>query len=235
MKKALAMAAAVTLSTILGGSAKAALFEDFDGLNVGAISGQNGWTGEAWSYVARDFTRGGDQFLGLRGANQDVYKALGGMAVADGTTSTLFFRFMPTTPDTNHGIGLSDVAAPAAWGDYEATATASYDSSAAAVTASALLELMWYVGEEDRQRYCLAAEDTLLALAGPAFLTDGSAAASLLRYGTVSRTGAAEVGLIYGDYYFLEALSRYEAVPEPGVMSLLMVSALAGLRRRRAH
>jgi uncharacterized protein (TIGR03382 family) len=38
--------------------------------------------------------------------------------------------------------------------------------------------------------------------------------------------------MIIGDYYFLEALQRYDAIPEPACMTILL-AGLALLQRRR--
>jgi unsaturated chondroitin disaccharide hydrolase len=492
-------ATACLLALLSGGAGRADVIDDFEGLAPGAIHGQNGWSADlAAAAVGRDFTRGGNQFLRLGGADNDVYKSLGAASIPDGQIGTLFFRFMPTSSMANHGIGVTEVAAPTAWAHYRATAlvindgrnakmqgrsggsyidltlgpwnttgasswtsgfypgmlwqtyartgdsawrdaaeartagiesqktndgthdlgfmvgipfglgyeltgnaaykdvvltaagtlatryspvvgaiqswgnkttgkyeviidnmmnlemlfwasnhggsaslydlavqhalttmehfvrpdggtyhvvefdratgqvilkrtaqgynaestwsrgqawglygfTMTYretgdarfletaqaladyfianspeagvpyydfddpanqppwDSSAAAIAASGLLELMFFVEGEDRQRYFEAAEQMLLTLAGPGFLSDGTAFESLLMQGTVAKTGLNRVGTSYGDYYFLEALGRYEAVPEPGATWLLGCAAAAGLvaggRRRRS-
>lgn len=97
------------------------------------------------------------------------------------------------------------------------------DSSAAAVAASGLIELSRHVPtDSDRARYLSAAEDILQCLisydgpdAGmqPDYLcgaeeTDnpGILKAGSLKWGQPNRS------LIYGDYYFLEALARYDAL-----------------------
>ncbi len=102
--------------------------------------------------------------------------------------------------------------------DFDAPGTPSRDSSAAAITASALMELATLVDAPDRQRYTRAGEKILLSLAGPGFLSDGSAFKSLLQHGTTGKNGRHDIGLIFGDYYFLEALERYEA-SRPAVTS----------------
>ena len=86
------------------------------------------------------------------------------------------------------------------------------DTSAAAVMASALIELSQYVGEADRVRYRAFAVKQLRALASPAYFSDGDEIGHfLLKHGVGHKPGNSEVDtpLDYGDYYFLEALLRF--------------------------
>ena len=89
------------------------------------------------------------------------------------------------------------------------------DSSAGAAVASALFELSGYVGSADALRYRAAATQMLDALASPAYLAKGTSSQSALRWavGNLPGNEQIDVGLIYGDYYFLEALSRRPADP----------------------
>ncbi len=106
------------------------------------------------------------------------------------------------------------------------------DSSASALTASALLELMEYVNAADAQRYFHAAETMLEGLADLDVLTNGLDWISILREGSVKK-GQHERGLIYGDYYFIEALQRYEAIiPEPATVFLVLAGTIMTVRRR---
>src|SRR2546425_6955959 len=84
------------------------------------------------------------------------------------------------------------------------------DSSAAAAVASALFELSGYVETSDRQRYLDAANRMLDALASPAYLAEGTSNPAILLHGSgnVPHGQSVDVGLIYGDHYFLEALAR---------------------------
>lgn len=93
------------------------------------------------------------------------------------------------------------------------------DASAAAVMASALIELGTYT--ENRQ-YIDYAVRILKALASPAYLADkGTNANFLLMHSTGSLPHGSEIDtpLNYADYYFLEALVRYRRViaGEPAV------------------
>ena len=83
------------------------------------------------------------------------------------------------------------------------------DSSAAAIACAGLLELNLYVKDI---KYKQAAVNILSSLTGPAYLTDGTDLSSILKRGS-QRYGEAERGLIYGDYYFLEAMLRYLKSP----------------------
>jgi unsaturated chondroitin disaccharide hydrolase len=91
------------------------------------------------------------------------------------------------------------------------------DSSAAAAVASALFELSGFVSDPDRQRYLDAANRMVDALASPAYLAKGTSTPSILLHGVGNLPAgrAIDVGLIYGDYYFLEALLRLQAASAP--------------------
>ena len=85
------------------------------------------------------------------------------------------------------------------------------DSSAAAVTASALQELAGYVEEPRATRYREAAMDMLQSLASPQYSAkDGSDGHFLLKHATGRWQANDEVDatLNYADYYYLEALLR---------------------------
>jgi unsaturated chondroitin disaccharide hydrolase len=87
------------------------------------------------------------------------------------------------------------------------------DSSAAAIAASALLELVTLMNEGDarRQSYWDVALGTLRTLMSTSYLAAGTSSRSILLHGVGDYPHRSEidVGLIYGDYYFLEALLRY--------------------------
>ncbi len=93
--------------------------------------------------------------------------------------------------------------------DFDAP-TVQKDSSAAAAVSSALFELAGYVGAADGQRYRQAASAMLEVLASPAYFDAGATTQSLLLHGTGNYPAGEQidVGLIYGDHYFLEALAR---------------------------
>lgn len=90
------------------------------------------------------------------------------------------------------------------------------DSSAAAAVASALLELSALETDATRRtRYRTAALGMLDSLASPAYLAQGTNSPGLLLHGVGNLPANQEinVSLIYGDYYFLEALLRFNPSP----------------------
>jgi unsaturated chondroitin disaccharide hydrolase len=78
-----------------------------------------------------------------------------------------------------------------------------------------LFELAGFVEGADHDRYLASANHMLDELASPAYLAEGSASASILLHGTfnVPAKKGIDVGLAYGDYYFLEAIARWKAQP----------------------
>ena len=85
------------------------------------------------------------------------------------------------------------------------------DASAAAIAASAFLELSGYVSESDK--YLQAAEHILQSLSSPAYLaTPGTNCNFILMHcvGSIPHGSEIDVPLIYADYYYLEALMRYD-------------------------
>ncbi|MEP4534616.1 MAG: glycoside hydrolase family 88 protein [Cyclobacteriaceae bacterium] len=86
------------------------------------------------------------------------------------------------------------------------------DASAAAIAASALLELQAYTQSPKQENYWNAAETMLVNLSGPEYLTnDGSNGGFLLKHGVghIPQGTEVDVPLTYADYYFLEAMSRF--------------------------
>jgi len=84
------------------------------------------------------------------------------------------------------------------------------DASAAAITASAMLELSGFA--PDGSKYAGYAEKILHSLASPAYLAKkGTNEGFILRHCVTSLPGGSEIDspLVYADYYFLEAIRRY--------------------------
>jgi len=91
------------------------------------------------------------------------------------------------------------------------------DASAAAITASALLELHEYVDAEPlRAQYLETAIQILHTLCSERYLTRGLNSDALLLHcvGSHPENREMDVPLIYADYYFVEALIRYRNLSE---------------------
>lgn len=85
------------------------------------------------------------------------------------------------------------------------------DASAAAIAASAFLELSGYV--TGGQKYLKEAEHILQSLSSPAYLAQqGTNANFILEHsvGSIPHGVEIDVPLVYADYYYLEALTRYK-------------------------
>ena len=96
--------------------------------------------------------------------------------------------------------------------DYDAPAgeKTPRDASAAAITASAFLELSTFV--PDGKKYADYAETILKSLSGPGYLSaKGSNQGYVLMHSTGSLPHGSEIDvpLNYADYYYLEAMKRY--------------------------
>jgi hypothetical protein len=87
------------------------------------------------------------------------------------------------------------------------------DVSAGAVICSALIELSQYVPAKTGKEYKEAAEQMLEALSSPAYsAAAGENGGFILKHGVGNypRKADVDVPLIYADYYFIEALTRYK-------------------------
>mgnify|MGYP003582236399 CR=1 FL=1 len=88
------------------------------------------------------------------------------------------------------------------------------DASAAAITASALFELANYVPSK-RKKYLKAAIDILKSLSGNVYKAPVNSNGNFLlmhSVGSIPHQNEIDVPLVYADYYFLEALSRYNKI-----------------------
>ena len=87
------------------------------------------------------------------------------------------------------------------------------DASAAAITASALLELGQFTKGKDKRKYVSAAKKILQTLSSPKYLAEnGTNGGFILKHGVgaLPYNSEVDVPLTYGDYYFIEALNRYK-------------------------
>jgi len=88
------------------------------------------------------------------------------------------------------------------------------DASAAAIVASALLELSNYSNSLLAKKYFLFAEKCLKSLSSPTYFAEAGNKYFLLKHSTGHKKADSEVDvpLIYADYYYLEALLRYKKI-----------------------
>ncbi len=87
------------------------------------------------------------------------------------------------------------------------------DSSAAAIMSSALLELRGYVDAAAAKEYTTFAEQQLRSLSSPAYRAKlGENGCFILMHATGNKPqgGEIDVPINYGDYYFIEALLRWQ-------------------------
>lgn len=115
--------------------------------------------------------------------------------------------FLATLPP--EGVPPWDFGAPD-------VATAPRDSSAGAIAASGLLELAALLPPGEGKPFVAAATDLLMALAAHCGTADDPAHDALLRHatGNLPKGQNIDVALIYGDYYYLEALQKLDGLRE---------------------
>jgi hypothetical protein len=95
------------------------------------------------------------------------------------------------------------------------------DVSAGAIAASALLELSGFVKDETvSQRYLRTGVSILESLSVRPYFVEDSNSPGILQHavGNKPSNGEVDVSLIYGDYYFIEALLRYQRFTAPNVV-----------------
>jgi unsaturated chondroitin disaccharide hydrolase len=102
------------------------------------------------------------------------------------------------------------------------------DSSAAAIAASGLLELSRRETDGSRARgYLDVATAILRSLSSESYLAARTQSMAVLLHGTLHKPrGLFDTGLVFGDYYYLEALLRYRLVP-PTTPALPVAAATA--------
>jgi hypothetical protein len=133
---------------------------------------------------------------------------------------TMMYRFTKEQDMLDQAIGIAEYVIPRLPRDYVPfwdfdTPDAPddvRDASAGALIAGALIELSSYVDKKKSDKYLDAAEKILRALASEEYLAEeGEQYGFLLRHGTGNKNKDYEVDkpLSYADYYFLEALIRW--------------------------
>ena len=101
--------------------------------------------------------------------------------------------------------------------DYHDTAIPNVprDASAAAVTASALIELSTLTKDSEKGKaYLTYAEDILFSLSSPEYMASEGNGNFLLKHSVSHKplNSEVDVPLVYADYYYLEAAKRYLAL-----------------------
>jgi len=89
------------------------------------------------------------------------------------------------------------------------------DASAAAIVASALVELSGYSQGNDKQLFLNFAKQTLKTLSSPTYLADYETNAGFLlkhNVGSLPHNSEIDGPLTYADYYFLEGLTRLKEI-----------------------
>ena len=89
------------------------------------------------------------------------------------------------------------------------------DASAAAIVASALIELSTFSKDKDKVLFLQFAEQSLKSLSSPAYFADyRTNGGFLLKHsvGSLPHNSEVDVPLCYADYYFLEALTRLKVL-----------------------
>jgi hypothetical protein len=88
------------------------------------------------------------------------------------------------------------------------------DASAAAIVASGLLELSTYVDMTLKKSYFSFAEDVLQSLSSDEYFAAEGNHHFLIKHSTGSKPANSEVDvpIIYADYYYIEALLRYDKI-----------------------
>ena len=119
-------------------------------------------------------------------------------------------------PGTKHAFGMDAKGAPDPKKfKYRKGDVVYRDSSAGAIIASALVELSTFAPAKDGRRYKATAETILRTLASPEYLSEpGQNGGFLLKHGVTNLHGwsGVDIPLTYADYYFLEALLRFQSL-----------------------
>lgn len=85
-----------------------------------------------------------------------------------------------------------------------------YDSSAGACAASGLLEIAYCLGEAEGRLYFDAAKKLLMTMEEH-FCNWDKDYDSILQYASEAYSGTSNISLIYGDYFFIEAISKLKS------------------------
>ena len=174
-----------------GSTAQVALFDPV----TGAFERQEKWQGQS---VTSTWSRG--QAWAIHGFT-DAYRESGRGELLDAAqrAADWYLARLPTDRVPYWDFQAPDIP------------RAQRDASAAAVAASGLVELGRLTGGERGASYRRAAEDIVASLAA-GYLTVGTPNEAVLAHsvGFLRENTEVDVGLVYADYYFLEAINRLQ-------------------------
>src|SRR5690606_32349380 len=174
-----------------------------DGSIVGRKTAQGAFDESAWA-------RG--QAWGLYGYVM-MYRETGDEAYLDFAKHIVSFLLShPNMPEDLVPYWDFDAPDLPAESPYAADYKSNRDASAAAIMASALIELSTFTEGEERDAYLRSAEQVLESLsAEPYKAAGGSNGGFILKYsvGSIPHGTEIDVPLTYADYYYIEALMRY--------------------------
>lgn len=133
----------------------------------------------------------------------------------------MIYRFTKDQEILDHAVAIAEYLLPRVpddgipYWDYDAPDIPDdvRDASSAAIMACGLIELSTYVDAEKSARYLALAEKSLRTLASDEYLAaEGEIYGFLLKHstGNKNRDQEVDVPLTYADYYFLEALMRWQ-------------------------
>jgi unsaturated chondroitin disaccharide hydrolase len=196
------------------------LADQFDG--DGALTAEAGTLrgAYAWQGFSPESTWSRGQGWAIHGL-ASAYRETGDALILQGLlrAADYYLREMPADGVPPWDFNAPDIS-DQGWLDfYQGKDILARDTSAAAIAAAGLLELSRLLDDrEQAQRYFDAAETILVSLSTPeaqgGYLSEGTDYASVLTQGTYTFSGYSK-GLIWGEYYFLQALQRYRELVRP--------------------
>ncbi|MBP8606430.1 MAG: PEP-CTERM sorting domain-containing protein [Phycisphaerae bacterium] len=241
----------VCLVSACAGVIDAALVDDFESYALGKV--QAPWTGifagTAAAIVGAE--ENGNQYGSWWGANngaRGMWRPLNENSIANSDTATTVYMRVMTEVATNDGsFGLSDIAAPSTWGDFEAQ-VALINGALNARNAGSIVPLgmsftpglwynVWMVIDNSTDTYDVYAtaggNATGLAPLADNFVfrnsAAGPAANDLITFLTLANTRANAQPFRIDDIYITPGVNL--AVPEPATLLLLGLGGLV-LRKR---